>query len=79
MRERRDTYRILVEKPEGREPLGRPRSRWEDCIKTCLKGTGWDGVDWIDLAQDLDSWRAVVNIQYCEYSIWKIYKLCINI
>jgi hypothetical protein len=58
---KRNTYRILVGKPEGKRPLGRPRRRWVDNIKTDLREIGWDGVDWIDLAQDRDQWRAVVN------------------
>jgi hypothetical protein len=49
-----------VRGPEGRRPLGRPRSRWEDNIKMDLQDVGW-GMDWIDLAQDRDMWRAVVN------------------
>jgi hypothetical protein len=59
--ERRGTYRALVEKPEGRRPLGRPRRRWEDNIKMDLREVGWGGMDWINLAQDRDRWRAVVN------------------
>jgi hypothetical protein len=55
------TYRILVGKPEGKTPLGRPRRRWEDNIKMDLKEIGWGGMDWIDLAQDRDQWRALVN------------------
>jgi hypothetical protein len=49
-----------VGKPEGRRPLGRPRRRWEDNIKVDLREVGW-GVDWIDLVQDRDRWRALVN------------------
>jgi hypothetical protein len=56
----RGAYRILVERPEGRLPLGRPRCRWEDNIKTDLKEVGW-GMNWIELAEDRDRWRAVVN------------------
>jgi hypothetical protein len=52
------SYRILVGKPEGKRPLGRPRRRWVDNIKMEV---GWDGRDWIDLAQDRDRWRAYVN------------------
>jgi hypothetical protein len=48
-------------KPEGRRPLGRPRRRWVDNIKMNLRETGWDGMDWIDLAQDKDRWRALVK------------------
>jgi len=54
-------YRILVGKPEGRRPLGRPRRRWEDNIKMNLQEVGCGGMDWIDLAQDMDRWRALVN------------------
>jgi hypothetical protein len=57
--ERRGAYRVLVGKPEGRRPLGRPRRRWEDNIKMDLR-EGWEGADWIDLAQDRDRWRALV-------------------
>jgi hypothetical protein len=53
--------RILVGKPEGKRPLGRPRRRWVDNIKMDLTEIGWDGVDWIELAQDRDLWRALVN------------------
>jgi hypothetical protein len=51
---------ILVGKPEGKRPLGRPRRRWEDNIKMDLQDVEW-GVDWIELAQDRDRWRALVN------------------
>jgi hypothetical protein len=61
MGERRGAYRALVGKPEGRRPLGRPRLRWEDNIKMDLREVGWEGMDWIDLAQDRDMWRALVN------------------
>jgi hypothetical protein len=50
MRETRTAYRILVEKPEGKRPLGRPRRRWEDNIKIYLREIGWGDMDWIDLA-----------------------------
>jgi hypothetical protein len=53
--------RILVEMPEGKRPLGRPRRRWVDNIKMGLREIGWDGIDWIDLAQNRDQWRALVN------------------
>jgi hypothetical protein len=53
-RERRNAYRILVGKLEGRRPLGRPRRRWVDNIKMNLRQIGWVGIDWIDLAQNID-------------------------
>jgi hypothetical protein len=61
MGEKRNAYRILVGKPEGRRPLGRPRRRWVDNIKVDLREIGQDGVDWVNLAQDSDHWRALVN------------------
>jgi hypothetical protein len=61
MGEGRNVYRVLVGKPEGKGPLERPRRRWEDGIKMDLGETGWGGVEWIQLAQDRDRWRAVVN------------------
>jgi hypothetical protein len=59
--EKGNAYRILVGKPEGKRPLGRGRPRWEDNIKMDLREIGWGGMDWIDLAQDRDQWRALVN------------------
>jgi hypothetical protein len=56
-----NAYRLLVENPEGKRPLGRPRRRWVDNIKMHLREIGWDGMDWIDLAQDRDQWKALVN------------------
>jgi hypothetical protein len=57
----RRVYRNLVGKPEGKGLLGRPRRRWEDNIKLDLQKVGCEGMDWIDLAQDRDRWRALVN------------------
>jgi hypothetical protein len=56
----RNGYRFLMEKPEGKRLLERPRRRWEYGIKMGLRGIGWGGVEWIHLAQDTDRWRAVV-------------------
>jgi hypothetical protein len=57
----RGAYSILVRKPEGRRPLGRPRRRWEDNIKMDLREIGFGDVDWNYLAQDRNRWRAFVN------------------
>jgi hypothetical protein len=59
--EKRNAFRILVGNPEGKRPLGRPRRRWVNNIKMDHREIGWDGMDWIDLAQDRDQWRALVN------------------
>jgi hypothetical protein len=61
MGERIGAYRALVGKPEERRPLRRPRRRWEDNIKMDLREVGWGGMDWINLAQVRDGWRALVN------------------
>jgi hypothetical protein len=61
MGEGRGAYRILVGRPEGRRPLGRPRCRWEDNIKMDLQEVGWGDMDWIDTTQDRDRWRALVS------------------
>jgi len=55
-------YRVLVGRPEGKRPLGRPKLRWEDNIKMDLQEVGCGGIDWIDLAQDMDRWRALLNV-----------------
>jgi len=60
MGESRAVHRVLVGKPEGKRPLGRPRRRWEDDINLDLREVGGDG-DWMELAQDRDRWRALVN------------------
>jgi len=59
--ERRCVYRVLMGKPEGTIPLGRPRRRWEDNIKMDLQEVRCGGMDWIELAQDRDRWRVLVN------------------
>jgi hypothetical protein len=61
MGKKRNAYRLLVGRPGGKRPLGRPRHRWLDNIKMDLLEIGWNGVDWIGLAQDRDKWRALVN------------------
>jgi hypothetical protein len=58
MGERRGVYRVLVGKPEGTRPLGRPRRRWENNIKMDFQEVGWD---WIEVVQDRGRWRALVN------------------
>ena len=57
----RGVYRVLVGRPEGKTPLGRPRRRWEDNIKMALQEVGCECMDWLLLAQDRDRWRALVN------------------
>ena len=61
MGERRGVYRVLVGKSEGKRPLGRPRRRWEDNIKIYIQKMRCGGMDWIELAQDKNSWQAIVN------------------
>jgi hypothetical protein len=61
MGEKWNAHRILVGKAEGKRSLGRPRSRWDDVVKIDLREIGWDGMAWIDLAQDRNQWRALVN------------------
>jgi hypothetical protein len=56
-----NAYRIFVVKTDGRRPLGRPGRGWVDNIKMDLREIGWGSMDWIDLAQDRDQWRALVN------------------
>ena len=67
MWKRKGAYPVLVEKPEGRRPLGRPRSRWDNNIKIYFTEVGWENTDWIDVVQDRDRWRAfvyaVMNLQ----------------
>jgi hypothetical protein len=61
MGEERGICRVLVGKPEGKRPMGRPRSRWEDNIKMDLQAAGCGGMDWIDVGQERDRWWALVN------------------
>jgi hypothetical protein len=61
MGKRKGVHRILVSKPGGKSQLGKLRRRWEDNIKLDLQEVGCGGMDWIDLAQDMDRWRALVN------------------
>ena len=69
MGEERGVHRVLVVKPEGRRPLGRPRRRWEDGIKTDLQEVGGAFGDWMELAQDRDRWRALVStVMNCRVS-----------
>jgi hypothetical protein len=60
-REKRDVYRVLLGKHEGKKSLGRFRCRWKNNIKMNLQGVGCGGIDWIELAQEGDTWRALVN------------------
>jgi len=62
MGERRGVCGVLVGKPQGKRPLGRHRSRWEDNIKKVLREVQCGGMDWIELTQDSDRWRALVNV-----------------
>jgi hypothetical protein len=69
-------YRLMVGKPEGKRPLGRPRHRWVDSNKMDLGEIGWDGVGWIGLAQDSDKWRALlmnVVMNICLHKILENY------
>jgi hypothetical protein len=61
MRDERNVYRVLMENPEGKRPRGRPGRRWDDGIRMDLREIGWGSVEWIQLAQDRDRWRALVN------------------
>jgi hypothetical protein len=61
MVKKRNAYRILVGNPEEKRPLGRPRRRWVENIEIDFRELGWDGMNWIELAQDRDQWRALVN------------------
>jgi len=61
MGDRRGSCRVLMERPEGKRSLRKPRHSWDDNIKMGLQDVGWSGMNWIDLAQDTDRWRAFVN------------------
>jgi hypothetical protein len=61
MGEKRNAYRLLAGKPDGKSPLGRPRRRWVDNIRMDIGEVGWGDVDWISLAKDRNRWRALVN------------------
>jgi hypothetical protein len=61
MEDEMNVYRVLMGKPEGKRPLGRPRCRWEDGIRMDLREIGWESIHWIQLARDRDRWRALVN------------------
>jgi len=61
MGEERGVYRVVVGKPEGRSPMGRPKRRWANNIRTDLQEVGWVYMDWIGLAQDRDRWRTLVS------------------
>jgi hypothetical protein len=62
MGEEKNVYNVLVGKPEGKRPLGRPRRRWEDGIRMDLREIGWGSVEWIQWAQDRGRWRNLVNM-----------------
>jgi hypothetical protein len=69
MGENKNAYRILMGKPEGKRPLGRPRRRWEDNIKMDLREIGWGNMDWFDLALDRDRARNLVAVLSCPGSL----------
>jgi hypothetical protein len=79
MGERRGAYRILVGRPGERRPLERPRRRWEDNIKMDLQEEGWGSMDWIDMTQDRDRWRALVNAVMNLRKMWGIASLAENL
>jgi len=64
-----EVYRVFVGGHDGKRPLGRPRRRWKSVTTMCVQEVGWGGIDWIDLAQDRDRWRelmnAVMNLRVC--------------
>jgi hypothetical protein len=76
MGEKRNVYRLLVGKPDGKRPLGRPRRRWIDNIKMDLLEIGVNVVDWIGLAQDRYSWRALGNLVMSSIKCWELPSGC---
>jgi hypothetical protein len=72
MGEKRNACRILVGMPEGKSPLGKPRRRWVDNTKLDLREAGWDGMDWIDPAQNRDQWRADGNEPSGSIKCWEV-------
>jgi hypothetical protein len=71
MGEKRNLFRTWVGNPEEKKPLGRPRRRWVDNIKIYLREVGWDGVDWLDMAQYRDQWRTLVNTPSGSIRCWE--------
>jgi len=73
--ESREVYRVLIGKPAVKSPVRRPRRRWEDNIKVNLEEVGRGGVEWIDLAQDRDRWRALVSavMRFRFHKMWGIF------
>jgi hypothetical protein len=72
--ERRSLYMVLLGKPEGKRPFGRPRLRWKDNIKMDLQEVGFGGMDWIELAQDRDKLRALANAGLVGYGKFRPYR-----
>jgi hypothetical protein len=74
MEEKRNAYKTFVGKPKGKRPPGRQKRRWMDNIKMNLREIGWDGMNWIDLAQDGDQWKALVNMvmNFGSIKCWEI-------
>jgi hypothetical protein len=74
----RNVYKVLMGKREGKRPLGRPRRRWEDGIRMDLRKIGWESVEWIQLAQDRDRWRAIVNT-VINFRVLAPWRLCCSV